>query len=200
MMLTELTGVPEGALPLAEMREHLRLGTGFADDGVQDALVLAYLRSALAAIEGRIGKALIARRFRWTVGAWRDAGGQALPLAPVSAVVSVTLVRGDGAPVAVEPARWRLVADQHRPRLVPAGACLPAIPAGGVAEVVFDAGFGPAWGDVPDDLRQAVRLLAASYHETRHLGGFGAAAAMPFAVAGLIERWRTVRVLGGGAR
>ena len=59
MMLIEQTGVPTAALPVQEFKDHLRLGTGFADDTVQDALVEAYLRAALAAIEGRIGKALL---------------------------------------------------------------------------------------------------------------------------------------------
>ncbi|WP_323040948.1 head-tail connector protein [Gemmobacter sp.] len=194
MMLTEQEPVPDAALPVQAMKDHLRLGSGFADDGMQDALIRGYLRAALAAVEGRIGKALIARRFSLVLGRWRDAGSQALPLAPVSAVVSVTLVDA-GEPVVLAPARWRLEADMHRPRLVAVGALLPEIADGGRAEVVFDAGFGP-WAAVPADLRQAVMLLAAQYHELRHESGV---AAMPFGVMALIERWRTVRVLGGGA-
>ena len=49
MELTEQTGVPSAALPLQEFKDHLRLGTGFADDTVQDALAEAYLRAAMAA-------------------------------------------------------------------------------------------------------------------------------------------------------
>lgn len=194
MMLTEQEPVPDAALPVQAMKDHLRLGSGFADDGMQDALIIGYLRAALAAVEGRIGKALIARRFSLVLGGWRDAGSQALPLAPVSAVVSVTLVDSAG-PVVLPPARWRLEADLHRPRLMAVGTLFPAVAEGGRAEVVFDAGFGP-WAMVPADLRQAVLLLAAQYHELRHETGV---AAMPFGVMALIERWRTVRVLGGGA-
>lgn len=193
MMLSELTAVPQAALPVAEFKDHLRLGAGFADDGAQDALAESYLRAALAAIEGRIGKALIARRFSLVLTCWRG-GAQALPLAPVPAVVSVTL-EGPGGPVAVPPSRWRLEPDMHRPRLVAVGSGFPPLAEGGRAEVVFDAGFG-AWEAVPADLRQAVLLLAAQYHELRHESGV---AAMPFGVMALIERWRTVRVLGGRA-
>ena len=72
----------------------------------------------------------------------------------------------------------RLVADLHRPRLVVAG--LPAdVPTDGRAVVEFDAGFGPAWGDVPADLQQAVLLLAAEFYEHRHDDGT-AAAGLPF--------------------
>ena len=48
------------------------------------------------------------------------------------------------------------------------------------------------------DLAQAVLLLAAEFYDQRH-GGAEVQAGLPFAVQMLIERWRTVRVLGGGA-
>lgn len=197
MQLTELAPVPAAVLPLAAFREHLRLGVGFSDDGVQDALAESYVRAAIAAIEGRIGKALLARDFLLEVDAWRDPGCQALPLAPVSAVVTVTL-RDAGGQASLAPATaWRLVPDRQRPKLAGTGGVLPAIPPEGAAEILFTAGFGPAWPDVPADLGQAVFLLAAQYFETRHEGS-ERAAALPFGVTALIERWRTVRVLAGG--
>lgn len=195
MRLTEQAMVPDGALPVQALKDHLRVGTGFADDGMQDALVRGYLRAALAAVEGRIGKALILRRFSLALTRWRDPSAQALPVAPVAAVVSVAVVDGEGVATALPEARWRLEVDTHRPRLLARGAIFPMVPEGGRAEVVFDAGFG-VWDDVPADLRQAVLLLAAQYHELRHEANVGA---MPFGVMALIERWRTVRVLGGGA-
>ena len=50
MMLTETGVVTAGALPVEAFKDHLRLGTGFADDGFQDALVETYLRASIAAI------------------------------------------------------------------------------------------------------------------------------------------------------
>lgn len=198
MTLSEVTPVPGTALPVAEMKDQLRLGTGFADDGVQDGLVESYLRAALAAIEGRIGKALIARGFTWGLSFWRDPEAQALPLAPVSSVGELVMVDAGGAETVVDPARYRLVKDAQRPKIAAVGTALPAIPTGGEARIGFTAGFGPAWADVPADLRQAVLLLAAGYYENRHDTG-GPREAMPFGVMALIERYRTVRVLGGGA-
>ncbi|MBD3786221.1 MAG: hypothetical protein IE922_04510 [Sphingomonadales bacterium] len=196
MMLNEETAVASGALPLAEFRDHLRLGTGFADVGAEDAALEAYLRAAMAAIEGRTAKVLIARDFTLSLEAWRDDQSQPLPVAPVSAVAEVRLIDRAGAVEVVDPARWRLVRDMGRPRLEAMGGCLPAIATGGTAEIAFTAGFGPAWADLPVDLAQAVLLLAAQYYETRsELAASGDA--MPFGVMALIERWRTVRVLGG---
>jgi uncharacterized phiE125 gp8 family phage protein len=197
MMLIEQTSIPVGALPIAEMKAHLRLGTGFADDGAQDALVESYLRAALAVIEGRIGKALIARRFLWTIEQWRAGTEQALPVAPVSAVVSVTLRDAEGVATAVGAARYGLVQDTHRPKIIAREAMLPAVPDDGVIEVVFDAGFGASWTAMPKDLLQAWMLLCAEYYERRH-DVDGHVGGLPYAVQALIERWRTVRVLGGG--
>jgi uncharacterized phiE125 gp8 family phage protein len=198
MMLTEQTVVLSAALPLQTMKDHLRVGTGFADDGMQDTLIEAHLRAAIAAIEGRIGKALFERRFLWQVTDWRERqGAQALPISPVSQLVSLRIIDASGTVEVVETARYRLVLDLQRPKLVGIGTALPTIPEGGTAELVFDAGFGAAWTDIPADLAQAVLLLAAEFYERRHDGGQGGLA-LPKAVQGLIERWRTVRVLGGG--
>lgn len=198
MILTEETPVPSAALPVDEMKDHLRMGSGFADDGLQDGLIEAYLRAAMAAIEGRIGKMLFQRRFLWVLECWRDAE-QALPVSPVSGITSLTLVDAAGGEVTVPAAAYRLVKDLHRPRLAGKGGTLPTIPSDGLAKVVFDAGFGPAWTDIPVDLRQAVLLLAGEYYEHRHDDG-AQAAGLPFGVVTLIERWRTVRILGGGKK
>lgn len=196
MMLTEMTTVPGASLPVQGLKDHLRLGSGFTEDGLQDGLIEAYLRAAMAAVEGRIGKVMLARRFKLVLEDWRNPGEQPLPVAPVGSVVSVTLV--DAAEVAsvVDAGRYRLVPDMHRPKLGAVGVLLPTVPLDGRAEVVFDAGFGTTWAEVPVDLAQAVMLLAAEYYENRQPGD-AAQAGLPFAVQALIERWRTVRLLGG---
>lgn len=197
MMLTELTTVLPEALPVQAMKDHLRLGTGFADDGLQDGLVAAHLRAAIATIEGRTGKALLVRRFLLRLNRWRDdKGAQTLPMAPVGALVSVTMVDASGTQSELPEASFRLLADTSRPRLKGSGGVLPPIPDDGAVEIVFDAGFGADWAAVPSDLAQAVFLLAAEFYEVRHSGGRGGPA-LPVAVQALIERWRTVRVLGG---
>ncbi len=196
MMLNEVTAVPAAVLPLAEFRDHLRLGTGFADAGAEDTALIAYLRAAMAAIEGRTAKALIARDFRLSLTAWRWGDMHPFPVAPVRAVGAVRLIDAGGGETVVPAAACRLVQDMARPRLEAVGASLPAVPAGGRVEIDLSAGFGPAWVDLPVDLAQAVFLLAAQYYELRH-DGAAEGGAMPFGVAALIERWRTVRVLGG---
>ncbi len=197
MMLVEQTTVPGAALPVAEFKDHLRLGTGFADDGVQDGVLEAYLRAAMAAIEARTGKILVSRAFTWTLTAWRDLASQALPVAPVSAITSLTITDRLGVDELVDPSRYLLEQDMQRPKLVSTAICLPAIPVGGTVVIGFDAGFGAAWSDIPADLNHAVMLLAGHFYEHRH-DTSTTEGAMPHGVDALIQRYRTVRLFGGG--
>ncbi len=201
MMLVEQTTVPGAVLPVAQFKDHLRLGTGFADDGVQDAVLETCLRAAIAAIEARTGKILLSRSFTWALSAWRDLASQALPVAPVGQITSLKIIDRLGGEEVINTARYVLEPDMHRPRLVSTGLCLPAIPVGGQIVIGFEAGFGAGWSDIPADLAQAVMMLAASYYDNRaDTGGSGGESQWPSAVATLIQRYRTVRLFGGGVR
>lgn len=198
MMLTERTSVPASALPVGEFREHLRLGTGFADDTIQDSLLETCLRAAMAAIEARTGKALMVRLFAWNVTAWRDLARQTLPVAPVTRILLLKIIDRHGKENDIEPKRYALERDAHRPRLASTSMFLPSIPVGGSAEIEFEAGYAGTWEKLPDDLKRAVLLLAATYYENRYEGA-GAGSAIPYGVATLIERYRNVRLFGGAA-
>ena len=68
-------------------------------------------------------------------------------MAPVSAVVSVTLVDAGGGAVAVDPGRVRLVRGHASPEAGRrSGAALPVIPSEGRVEIVFDAGLRSGLG------------------------------------------------------
>ena len=167
MMLVEETTVPVSALPVVQFKDHLRLGSGFSDDGFQDAMLESYLRASMAAIEARTGKILIEREFSWTLSAWRDARRQPLPVAPVSAISGVTMVDLLGQQADVDADIWYLEPDIQRPSLQSVGACLPTIPRNGSVRIGMLAGFGPEWTDLPADLSQAVMLLGAHFYEFR---------------------------------
>lgn len=197
MMLIEETAVPLAALPVNELKAHLRLGSGFSDGDIQDVVLESYLRAAISAIEARTGKILVERAFSWTLTRWRDPSGQPLPVAPVVGVTSLILRDRADDEELIDPALYRLEADAQRPVLRPSGTSLPSIPAGGVAEIGFNAGYSQDWGGLPSDLGHAVTLLATHYYENRDVSG-GSDRAMPFGVNSLIERYRTVRLFGGG--
>ncbi|MCT4372714.1 head-tail connector protein [Yangia mangrovi] len=193
MMVIEETQVPDTVLPLAALKRQLRMGSGFAEEGLQDDVLYSFLRAALAAIEARTGKALLLRSFLWTLHGWRDVEGAALPLAPVTAVSRLTLVDRYGVAQDVASERYRLEVDAFTPMLRPQRGTLPDLPSGGTAEVRFTAGYGAGFDDLPPDLGQAVLLLAAHYYEYRDETVLGQGC-MPFGVTALIARYRPLRL------
>lgn len=197
MLLIEETAPAAAALPVAALRHHLRLGSGFemADDPAEDNALAGFLRAAIATIEARTGKVLLTRRFRMQLDDWRDRLGQSLPLAPVIEVERIEIDDGKGVATELAPENWRLIQDSQRPMILPAGVILPHVPRMGSVIITFRAGFGDSWDKVPADLGQAVMMLAARYHEDRSFEG--SPSAMPFGVSALIERWRAVRTLAG---
>lgn len=193
MMLVELTTVPQEAIPLAAFKDHLRLGSGFAEGDLQDTVLETYLRAAMAAIEARTGKVLVERMFSWVLTQWRDPNRQPLPLAPVSAVVYIIRVDRNGDET-VAADTWTLAPDMQRPVL---GGSLPAIPSDGHVRLELLAGFGPDWSDIPADLAHACIMLAAHYYEHR-TETVTMQQSFPFGVSALIEPYRTVRLFMGG--
>ena len=196
MMLIEETPVPDASLPVDAFKAHLRLGSGFGEDDLQDAVLRSFLRASLAAIEVRTSKALITRGFAWSLNGWRDAGGQALPLAPITTLSRLALVARDGAETDVDAESYWLERDAQAPRLRPTGVCLPSIPEAGSVLIAFEAGFGATWESLPADLQQAVLMLAAHYYEYRNDTALSDGC-MPFGVSSLIERFKPMRL---GAR
>ena len=199
MMLIEKTAVPDGSLPVDEFKAHLRLGSGFGQDSVQDAVLTSFLRAAVTAIEARTSKVLFERTFELSVRVWRDLGSHGLPVAPVNALTDLEIVARDGTRTSIDSATYWLERDGHVPRLRSTGVALPTVPEAGEAVVTFDAGFGVEWLDVPADLRQAVLLLAAHYYEFRNETSLSEGC-MPFGVTSLIERYKVMRLYGGGTR
>ncbi|MEO0943592.1 MAG: head-tail connector protein [Pseudomonadota bacterium] len=194
MILIELTQVPDADLPVAAFRDHLQLGSGFADDGLQDAVLLPRLRAALSAVEARTGKALLEREFKLVVTAWRDLGRQVLPTAPVRSVDALTIVDLNETAETIPPAAFRLLLDAHTPSLEATALSLPIIPVGGTAEIEFTAGFGD-WAAVPGDLQQAVLLMATHFYENRSAVS-SRNYALPLSVASLCRPHTPIRLVG----
>ncbi|MGI3164445.1 head-tail connector protein [Pseudooceanicola sp. 200-1SW] len=199
MILIEVSQVSADRLPIAPLKQHLRLGSGFADDDVQDGVLEGYLRAALSAIEGRTGQVIFQRQFRWILDEWRDETSQPFPLAPVESVDALSLIDAEGVAEAQPLGTLVLSADPLQPRLQAVAGSLPKLPAGGRAEVLITAGAATDWSEVPPDLAQAVLLMAAHYYEYRNDVALGKGCT-PFGVTALLERYRPIRIgLGGGA-
>jgi uncharacterized phiE125 gp8 family phage protein len=195
MMMVELTSVPSAALPVDALADHLRLSSGFADDGSQTAQLESCLRSAMAAIEARIGKALIARGFALTLEDWNTDVAHVLPIAPVSGIDAVRLVSRTGAESIADAARYRLQADTHRPKIVATAGALPRPGSGGSIVVELTAGFAADAAGVPQDLFQAWLALAADYYNRVDPG----ASPVSASVRALLEPHRQIRLSGSAS-
>ncbi len=197
MNLNETTTLSSADFPIAELKDQLRLGTGFTDSGAQDGLLETCLRAAMGAIEARTSRILLRRRFQWNIYNWRmDGDTQALPFAPVSSILYLRMIAAGGEITTIDSADYKLQLDSHRPKIVALKRSFPAIETGGSAEVSMYAGYG-FWEHVPADLQNAMLMLAASYYENRD-GMINGGGQIPFGVSALLEPYKRVRL--GAAR
>ena len=111
MILEEQAPVPLAELPVTEFRAHLKLGTGFSDDAAQDSVLEPILRSALAAIEARTSKVILARSFCWKLVSWRGVLKEEFPVAPVNAITQLRIMEPGGGVQVIAPERYRLERD-----------------------------------------------------------------------------------------
>jgi len=199
MILTEVTTVPDSALPVEQFKAHLRLGTGFGEGDLQDIVLIGFLQAALAAVEARTGRILLQRAFAMSLSGWKDPVRQVVPVLPVQALDAIVVTDAAGFQTQLNGDEVILEKQTHRAFLMPLGASLPAIPKGGEIRIDLTAGMVPHWGELPGDLCQAVLMLAAHYYEYRHEMTLGDGC-MPFGVTSLIQRYRVTRISLGGAR
>ena len=191
MYLRQVTFPAVDPVSLEELKAHLRLSHGFADQGSEDALLQLYLSNATRAIESKLDQALIIRSFVAETDSWDRHGQFTLPVGPVAEITGLTFHQGETiTPIAadqltVSPGRSRQVLSAR------GGLPLPPVARGARAEIRFDAGYGPAGEDVPGELRQAILILAA--HLYTHRGG-GESQMPPASIHSLIAPHRAIRL------
>lgn len=193
MLLKETMPAAFNPVPITEFAAHLRLAHGFIDEGAENALLELYLRNATAVVERRTGQALISRAHVLQTACWDRQGHLTLPVGPVMAIDSLRFV-SPSSTIDLDPEDWELAPGVTRQRLTgPNGGPLWPIPSGSVTELAFNAGYGETWNEVPNDLRQAVLLLAAHYYENR-FGEIEVDGGLPFGVLNIVEQHRPVRI------
>lgn len=193
MLLKEISPSALNPVPLRELGAHLRLAHGFLDDRSEDGLLELYLRNATAVIERRTNQALVSRPYMLQAGCWDRHGHFSMPIGPVTEIDSIRYV-SPGSTITLDPEDWVLEPGTVRQRLTGSGGGpLWPLPKGAVAEMNFSAGYGLSWNDVPDDLRQAVLMLAAHYYENR-FGEVEVDGGLPFGVVSIVEQHRPVRI------
>lgn len=183
-----LTGPASEPITLAEAKAFLRVE--HTDD---DDVIAALIAGSRIHVEAATRRALITQTWRVVRDAWPTDGRLALAPAPLREVSAARVYRADGTTQSIDVAV--LVVDKAAAPAVVAFAPW-SLPVPGQAragiEIDIEAGYGAAT-DVPEPLRQAIRLLVAHWYENRGLVASGPGTAeLPLTVTALIAPFRVL--------
>ncbi|MEM9740401.1 MAG: hypothetical protein AAF829_11070 [Pseudomonadota bacterium] len=178
---------PPDALPVShsDMKDYLRIGHTGEDD-----LVSALNLAATQRVESALSQVLVTQTLERTFDAWPKGlfgRGALLRPSPVSALQSVILSSDE---TGDEDVTGRFQVSADRLRLRP-WSMTPPVPIGGQIAVRFDAGYG-AEQDVPEDLKLAVKMIAAHDYSGRTLPL--SSDALPSAVDDILSVYRRIRL------
>lgn len=185
MTSIRLTDPAVEPVTLDQMKAHLRLTT--TDE---DAILADFVQAARIHIEHSTRRALISQQWRVFLDAWPVSRIVRLPVSPVISIDQVTLYDFDGTPSTLQPEEYRLDRSARPERLrINVGAGLPASQMM-AAEIDFTAGYGLTPDIVPQDCRQAIRLLAAHWFERREASSEQAMMSLPHGLDRLLSTAR----------
>ncbi|SDZ30733.1 phage conserved hypothetical protein, phiE125 gp8 family [Jannaschia faecimaris] len=151
MMVQGSDGIEDDVLPVADLAASMRLADGFESVPGQMARLRGRLRAAIAIVETRTSKVLVAREFMLR-GVAKDGTRQAVSISPLVEVIAAEVQQGttvvDLGEVLVEPHPHRAVLVFER-----------SLRVGAVLTLRVTAGYS-AWSQVPAPLREAVLMIA----------------------------------------
>jgi uncharacterized phiE125 gp8 family phage protein len=184
-----LSGPALEPVTLDEAKAYLRVEHDDDDD-----IIAALIAGARVHVQAQTRRALITQSWRLIRDAWPDSGRVAVVPVPLRELLAARIYRLDGSTQAIDPAAF--VADTAAAPAVLsfASGALP-VPGRVIAGIELDVetGYGDAPADVPEDMRQAIRILVAHWYENRGLIAVGqTVAVLPQAVAALIAPYRVL--------
>ena len=156
----------------AEAKQHLRVDTS-ADDTYIDGLV----KAARERVEQYLSRALITTQFTMTLDhfspyiAWWPVSMYSstiyLPRSPVQTVDEIRYVDDGGTQQTLSSTKYRVDTKRLVARVTPAYAeTWPTTrPITNAVEIDFTAGYGDAASDVPEPIKQAIKILVATWYD-----------------------------------
>jgi len=172
-------------LTLAEAKSYLRVET---DD--DDTVIAALIAAARLHVEAQTQTALITQGRRLVLDCWTERGRIPVRPGPLQALVAARVFDFDGHVRVIETQSFVPDTGSSILAFMPWAVPLPTRIAAGI-ELDVTVGFGDAASDVPEPLRQAMRLFIAHWYDNRGLIAAGThAVALPSAAATLIAPYR----------
>ena len=183
-----LSGPAVEPVTLAEAKSFLRVE--HVDD---DDVIAALIAGARVHVEAQTRRALITQSWRLIRDDWPYHGRIAVLPVPLRQLLAARVYRFDGSTQTIGVGTF--VADIAAAPAVLSFASPPPAPGRVVAGIELDveAGYGNAPADVPEELRQEIRILVAHWYENRGLIAAGAGVAvLPRTVTALIAPYRVL--------
>jgi len=184
-----LAGPALEPVTLAEAKQFIRVEHDDDDD-----IIAALIAGSRIHVETQTRRALITQSWRLTRDAWPGCGWLAVLPVPLRMLDAARVYRLDGSTQAIDVARFSVDRIAAPARLAFTRGALPASERqmSGI-EIDVTCGYGAAPADVPEPLRQAIRLLVAHWYENRGLVAVGhEIAVLPQTVAALIAPYRVL--------
>jgi uncharacterized phiE125 gp8 family phage protein len=181
-----LTGPAAEPLTLAEAKNFLRV-----EHDADDDLITALIAAARIHAEAETHRALMTQTWRLVFDRWPRSGRIDVRPAPLRSLIAARVYDSGGVAHTVDPQAFVVNTASSTLAFAPWSPMQPGRVSAGI-EIDVSVGFGDA-GDVPEPLRQAVRLLVAHWYENRRISaGGGEAATLPATVAALTAPYRMV--------
>lgn len=184
-----LSGPAVEPITLAQAKQFIRVEHDDDDD-----IITALIAGSRIHVETQTRHALITQSWRLVRDVWPELGCVPVLPVPLRTLDAARVYKSDGSTLALDVTTFTLDKAAAPARLTFMRGALPAPErrAAGI-EIDVTCGYGAAATNVPEPLRQAIRLLVAHWYENRGLVAAGQqVAVLPETVAALIAPYRVL--------
>jgi uncharacterized phiE125 gp8 family phage protein len=171
-------------LSLAAAKDFLRVE--HADD---DDVIAALIASARIHVEAQTRRALVTQGWRIALDQWPAEGRIAVRPAPLQSLDAARVRDADSDAQTLDLQGFVIDTAGSALAFAPWALPQPGRSAAGI-ELDVTCGYGDVAADVPEPLRQAIRLLVGHWYDNRGLAAPGAVTVLPSTVAALIAPYR----------
>lgn len=187
--LLNRTAIPvELPVTVTEMKTDLRV-QHTSEDSFIESLILA-ATDYMDVPNGAIGKAIMSQTWALKLCSFGALGKVDIPVTPVQSITSIAYFDVDNVAQTLNVSDFYLFGDENSAWIEPKpNVDIPAVYSRPDAiTITFLAGFGNDCEDVPNSIRQAIRLLAGHWYENRTPVVIGTTVTdLPMAVGSLIN-------------